>query len=434
MKKVKLALLGLGTVGGGVWEIFQTNKDEIIKNSKQEIEISKILVKDTSKKRDESIPEDLITSDFYEILHDKEIDIVVEVIGGIEPAREYILEAIKAGKHIVTANKALLANHGDEIINEARKYGVDLYYEASVAGGVPIIHAIKESLTANKIQEIVGILNGTTNYILTKMTDDGANYDEVLREAQDLGYAELDPTADVDGYDAAHKLAVLSSLAFGTKVDFQGIYREGISKISPIDMEYADELGYVIKLLAIGKEKGGLMELRVHPTFIPKNHPLAFVNDSFNAVFVKGNAVGDLMFYGRGAGDLPTGSAVVGDIISIVRNMQKDFKDKSLDENQPEKTIQPMGETEVEYYIRLIVKDKPRVLGPIASVFGDNNVSISSVIQKGENVPEVSLVFLTHLTKEVDVQRALKEIVKFESVVEIANIIRVENGKKGKEA
>ncbi|SNS78418.1 homoserine dehydrogenase [Anaerovirgula multivorans] len=430
MKKVKIALLGIGTVGGGVWEIFQTNKEEISNNCGCQIEVAKILVKDPAKKRDGSIPQHLFTSNFDDIIKDKEIDMVVEVMGGIEPAKQYILTAIGEGKHIVTANKALLANHGDELLEAAKNKGVKLYYEASVAGGIPIIHAIKESLAGNKIQQIMGILNGTTNYILTKMTKDKVDFSEVLKEAQDKGYAEADPTADVEGYDAAHKLTVLASLAFGASVEFQEVYREGISKITPIDIEYAQELGYAIKLLAIGKEKEGVMELRVHPTFIPESHPLASVNDSFNAVFVKGNAVGDLMFYGRGAGDLPTGSAVVGDIIAIVKDIENVKINGYYAHKKLEKKVKPMGHTEGEYYIRLIVKDKPGVLGAIASLFGKNNVSISSVIQKGEGIPEVSLVFITHFTKEENVQAAINEITNFQAVVELANLIRVENGKK----
>lgn len=430
MKKVKIALLGIGTVGGGVWEIFQANKEEISNHCGCEIEVAKILVKDPAKKRNESIPQHLFTSNFDDIIKDKGIDIVVEVMGGIEPAKQYILNAIGEGKHIITANKALLANHGDELLEAAKNKGVKLYYEASVAGGIPIIHAIKESLAGNKIQQIMGILNGTTNYILTKMTKDKVDFSEVLKEAQDKGYAEADPTADVEGYDAAHKLTVLASLAFGASVEFQEVYREGISKITPIDIEYAQELGYVIKLLAIGKEKEGVMELRVHPTFIPERHPLASVNDSFNAVFVKGNAVGDLMFYGRGAGDLPTGSAVVGDIIAIVKDIENVKINGYYEHKKLEKKVKPMGHTEGEYYIRLIVKDKPGVLGAIASLFGKNNVSISSVIQKGEGIPEVSLVFITHFTKEENVQAAINEITNFEAVVELANLIRVENGKK----
>ncbi|AKL97167.1 homoserine dehydrogenase Hom [Clostridium aceticum] len=429
MKKIKIALLGAGTVGGGVWEILQTNKDNIIKNCGYDIEVAKILVKDAAKKRKDIVPKDLLTSNYEDIIGDKEIEIIVEVMGGIEPAKDYILKALKSKKHVVTANKALLANHGEEIIKLAKDQGVHLYYEASVAGGIPIVQTLKESLVGNKIQKMMGILNGTTNYILTKMTAEKVDFADALKEAQEMGYAEADPTADVEGYDAAHKLTILSSLAFGTTVKFDEVYREGISKITSIDIDYARELGYVIKLLAIGKEEEGIIEMRVHPTFISKSHPLASVNDSFNAIFVKGNAVGDLMLYGRGAGDLPTGSAVVGDIIAVIKG--KDQPPVQIEETASvDKTIKPMGETESEYYVRLIVKDKPGVLGTIASLFGKHNVSLSSVLQKGEGVPSVSLVFITHCTKEADVQEAVEEIMTMEEVVELANLIRVENGKK----
>ncbi|AOY75212.1 homoserine dehydrogenase [Clostridium formicaceticum] len=429
MKKIKIALLGAGTVGGGVWDILQTNKENITRNCGYEIEVEKILVKDATKKRKDGIPENLLTSNFEDIIYNDEIEIVVEVMGGIEPAKDYIVKALKQKKHVVTANKALLANHGNEIIKLAEDEGVQLYYEASVAGGIPIIQTLKESLAGNKIEKMMGILNGTTNYILTKMTKEKVDFDAVLKEAQAMGYAEADPTADVEGYDAAHKLTVLSSLAFGTSVKFDEVYREGISKITSIDIDYARELGYVIKLLAIGKEDAGTIEMRVHPTFISQSHPLASVNDSFNAIFIKGNAVGDLMLYGRGAGDLPTGSAVVGDIIAVIKGKDKPPV-KAEEDTSTVKIIKPMGETESEYYIRLIVKDKPGVLGTIASLFGKHNVSLSSVLQKGEGVPAVSLVFITHCTREADVQEAIEEIITMEEVVELANLIRVENGKK----
>lgn len=434
MKKVKIALLGIGTVGGGVWEILKTNKSEIIKNCGYDIEVEKILVRDASKKRDSSIPQEKFTSNFDDILHNEEIEIVVEVMGGIEPAKDYILEAIGEGKHIVTANKALLAQHGVEISQAASAKGVKLYYEASVAGGIPIIHPLKESLGGNKIKKIMGILNGTTNYILTKMTHEKVDFATVLKEAQEMGYAEADPTADIEGFDAAHKLTILSTLAFGTPVKFQDIYREGITKITPMDIEYAKELGYVVKLLAIGKEEEGVIELRVHPTFIAEDHPLASVNDSFNAVFVKGNAVGDLMFYGRGAGDLPTGSAVVGDIMTIIKGRNNQEVAKDGFGYEVSKRVKPMGEIEGEYYLRLIVEDNPGVLGKIANLFGRNNVSLSSVIQKGEGESSVSLVFITHEAKEADIQATLQEIHSIKEVVEVANLIRVENGRERGEA
>lgn len=430
MEKVKIALLGFGTVGTGTWQIINDNKDEIVKHCGYEIEISKVLVQNPTKKRNIDIPSEIYTSNFEDILNDDEIEMVVELMGGIDEAKGYILEAIKRKKHVVTANKALIANYGKEIIEAAENENVKFFYEASVCGGIPIIHSIKDSLTGNKIQEIIGIVNGTTNYILTKMTKEKVDFQSVLKEAQDLGYAEADPTADIEGYDAAHKLTILSSLAFNSPVNFEEVYREGISKIDKIDIEYAEQMGYVIKLLAIAKEKDGSVELRVHPTFISENHPLAAVNDSFNAVFVKGNAVGELMFYGRGAGDLPTGSAVVGDIVSILKNRHNPYNLTQFNISAPSKKIRKMDDVTCEYYVRLMVDDKPGVLGQIASCFGKNNVSLSSVIQKGENVRPVALVFVTHYTSEGNVQNAIKEIKSMEEVVEVSNIIRLENGKK----
>ncbi|BDR87636.1 hypothetical protein N071400001_22440 [Clostridium tetani] len=301
MKVIKIGLLGLGNVGKGVWNILKINKDIIKRRSGYNIEIKKVLVKDINKKRDLKIPEDLITTDVDEILEDPSIDIVVEVIGGVEPSFDYMVKAMKSGKHVVTANKMVLAMKGRELSQIAKQNGVLFYYEASVGGGIPVIQGLTESLTANKINEIIGIINGTTNYILTKMTLDGLSFEEALKEAQQKGYAEADPTSDIEAFDAVYKLCILTSLGFDSFVDVESVYREGITKIDPIDIKYGEEFGYVIKLLAIIKEEFGELELRVHPTMVPAVHPLANVNDSFNAIFIKGNAVGDLMLYGRGA-------------------------------------------------------------------------------------------------------------------------------------
>ncbi|NMB27732.1 MAG: homoserine dehydrogenase [Tissierellia bacterium] len=425
MEKIKIGLLGMGTVGSGVWNILKNNKDEIFRNCGYEMEIAKILVKDLDKKRNIDAPASLYTDDFNEVLNDDEIKIVVEVMGGIEPAKDYILKSMDKKKHVVSANKALIASHGKELFERAESNKVMFLYEASVAGGIPILSTIKESLSGNKIEEVMGIVNGTTNYILTKMTKDKVDFHNVLKEAQDKGYAELDPTADVEAYDAAHKLAILGFLSFGINIDLSSIYREGITKITPVDIEYAKELGYAIKLLAIGKEQDGEIEMRVHPTFIPLDHPLASVGDAFNAVFLKGNAVGDLMFYGKGAGDMPTGSAVVGDIIDIIKNRGNIFYPSN---SRKKKIVKSMEETTCKYYIRIVVKDKPGVLGKIASEFGKSQVSLSSVIQKGRKTPTVSLVFITHKSKEGNVKNAIDNILSIEQVVEIANLIRVENG------
>lgn len=427
MKKVKIALLGLGNVGSGVWKILNTNKKEIKRRSGYDIEVAKILVRDKGKARGVEVPESILTTSFEEIINDDSIRIVVELMGGVDPAKDYMMKAIKKKKHVVTANKFVLATHGNELLEAAKAEGIMLYYEASVAGGIPIIHGISESLTANKIVEILGIINGTTNYILTKMSQDGMEFEEALKEAQQKGYAEADPTSDIEAYDAMYKLAILSSLSFGSRVHVDSIFREGITAIKSMDIQYAKEFGYVIKLLAIGKENNGELELRVHPAMIPATHPLANVNDAFNAIFIKGNAVGDLMLYGRGAGDLPTGSAVVGDIISVLRNNIDDLTPADNNYGNSRLKVQSMDKTVCKYYLRFTVNDTPGTLGEIAAIFGNNSVSLASVIQKGKANEVVPLVFVTHETAEINLKNAIKEIKKLPTVVNVENIIRVEN-------
>ncbi|AQS04245.1 homoserine dehydrogenase [Clostridium beijerinckii] len=431
MKKVKIALLGLGNVGRGVWMILNSNKEEIMKRCGYEVEIAKVLVRDKNKPRGIEISDELVTTDFDEILKDSSIKIVVEVMGGMEPAREYMLRCMENKKHIVTANKMLLATGGDELFEKADENGIMFSYEASVAGGIPIIKGIDESLTANKIETLYGIVNGTTNYILSKMELEGADFDDVLKEAQEKGYAEADPTSDIEGYDAQYKLAILASLAFGSKIDVKNVYREGITKIEAVDMKYAKEFKMGIKLLAIAKETNGKVELRVHPTMIPKKHPLSNVYDSYNAVFIRGNAVGDLMFYGRGAGDLPTGSAVVSDIVSIVRNnVETENPNPVVKNNLWEREILDMGSVESKFYIRATVLDESGVLGEITAILGKHNVSIRSVIQKGdEEDGQVTIVLVTHRTSEAQIDGAVEEITSLKSVYKIDNIIRIEDFK-----
>ncbi len=424
MKKVRIALLGLGNVGKGVWNILNTNGEEIAQRSGYDIEIARILVRDVNKDRGVKVPRELLTTDADDIFNDDSIKIVVEVMGGIDPAREYLLKAVRKKMNVVTANKMLIATHGREIFKEVEENGVSINFEASVAGGIPVINAINEALTANKIQQVLGIINGTTNYILTKMTMEGMDFADALKEAQAKGYAEADPTSDVEGIDAAYKLAILASLSFETEVDINNVYAEGITKIGAVDIEYAKEMGYVIKLLAIGKDAEGRLELRVHPAMIPSIHPLANVNDSFNAIFIKGNAVGDLMLYGRGAGELPTGSAVVGDIISVLRN-EKDGSNISFT-RFTEKEIAEMEAVRSEYYIRMTVKDFPGVLGKIATKLGENNVSIMTVIQKPTNGEFATIVIVTHETMEGNLKDALREINELYVVNKIENIIRIE--------
>ncbi|WP_032079212.1 homoserine dehydrogenase [Clostridium drakei] len=424
MEKVRIALLGLGNVGKGVWNILKNNRETIIKRAGYDIEIAKILVRDTGKNRGVDVPGEILTTNADEIFNDDSIKIVVEVIGGLEPAKQYILNAIKNKKHVVTANKLLIATNGEQIFEEAHKMGVIVNFEASVAGGIPVINSINESLTANKIEEVVGIINGTTNYILTKMTLEGMDFESALKEAQQKGYAEADPTSDVEGFDAVYKLSILTTLAFETKVNVDNVYVEGITKIRPKDIEYAKELGYVIKLLAIVKDVNGKLEVRVHPTMIPAIHTLANVNDSFNAILIKGNAVGDLMLCGRGAGELPTGSAVVGDIISVLRNDREGVNTEDIKYNNRE--IASSSEIKSQYYLRITVKDMPGVLGKIATILGKNEVSILSFIQKPKKEDFVSLVLVTHETIEGNVNKSLEEIKSLEIVDKIKNVIRIE--------
>lgn len=425
-KNIYVGILGCGTVGGGVWKVLNKNRELIKRRVGINIAVKRVLELDLNKAVAAGVPEHIVTGNFEEIIHDADIDIVVEVIGGTTIAGDFIKEAMRAGKSVVTANKDLLAQDGHELYRIAEEHGVDLFFEASVGGGIPIIRPMKESLSGNRIETIYGIVNGTTNYMLTKMANEGSNYSDVLDEAQKKGYAEADPTSDVEGYDAARKLAILASIAFNTRVSFKDVYVEGITKITARDIMYAKELNYSVKLLAIGKEKDGSIEVRVHPTFIPQAHPLASVNDVFNAIFVTGDAVGDVMFYGRGAGELPTASAVVGDVIDSARNIIKGTSGRLLCTCFDNKEIKDIGETKTKYYVRMKVGDRPGVLAAIASVFGNQEVSIASVLQKRniDNVAEI--VWVTHDVYEKNVQDALKIIEGLSIVEEISNVIRVE--------
>ncbi len=421
--------MGLGTVGTGVYEVLASSSEQIARRSGGTVEIGRVLVKDPAKSRAVEIPTDLITTDADAMLQDESLDIIVELIGcpggDTEPSRTYIERALSSGKHVVTANKEVLAKHGGELFRIAKEHSAGLYYEASVAGGIPIVKSIKECLVANELQTVMGIINGTTNYMLTKMSREGTSFDDVLAEAQRLGYAEADPTSDVEGHDAAYKLAILIRLAFETDIDVADVYCEGITQVTPDDMTYADELGYCVKLLAIAKSASDGVEARVHPTLIPKKHPLAAVNDVFNAVFVEGNAVGELMFYGRGAGKMPTASAVVADIVQAVQNIRRGVTGWINGETAPRRILSPL-EGVSKYYIHTKVVDTPGVLAQIAQAFGDNSVSIESVIQKGEGEDPVSLVFVTHRVVEKNVQAALERISLLPVVRSVANVIRVE--------
>ncbi len=425
-KQINIGLLGFGTVGSGVIKVLLENMHDIRQKVGREIVVSKVLVRDMNKKRE--IPDGcVLTDNVDEILNDKCIDIVVEVMGGEHPAKEYMLRALESGKNVVTANKDVVAKYGKEMFEQAEKHNVDFMFEASVGGGIPIITPLKQCLTANKITDVMGIVNGTTNYMLTKMTNEKLDYNTVLAEAQMKGYAEADPTADVGGLDAARKIAILSSISFNTRIHLDDVYVEGITAITPEDIEYARELGYVIKLLAVAKAVPDYgIDVRVHPAFIPNGHPLASVNDVFNAIFVKGNAVGETMFYGRGAGEKPTASAVIADIIDIARNIVHETSGKIRCTCFEHKAICPVEKSVSAYYVRLLVEDEPGVLATIAGVFGNNKVSLNSVIQKRRVNGCAEIVLITHEVAEEHIAKASETIKKLNEVTEIRNIIRVE--------
>lgn len=420
----KIALLGMGTVGGGVYEIIERQKEEMPFKIGAALEVVKVLVRNKAKYADR-IPAEKLTDVWEDVIGDDSIDIVVEVMGGIEPARTYIKAALEKGKHVVTADKDLMAMHGHELLELAGEHHCDLLFEAAVAGGIPIIRPLKQCLAGNNITEIMGIINGTTNFILTKMKEDGMDFGEALQLATDLGYAEADPTADIEGYDAGRKLAIMASIAFHTSVTFDDVFTEGITKITAKDMRYAKEMGCSIKLLGIAKNTETGIEVKVHPTMIPENHPLAAVNDSFNAVFVHGDAVDDAMFYGRGAGALPTGSAVVGDIMDVARNMLFHCNGRigcSCYKNLP---IKQIGDTTSRYYIRMRLEDRAGTLAAMAGVFAENDASIAILLQKETIENDAEIVVVTHEVAEKKFMDAIKKFSSMEMVKEISSIIRV---------
>ena len=425
MKKeiINIGILGLGTVGQGTIKILQENKEFI----EQKIYPKKIVLKKLADKDKDKILHDknlykIFTDSAQEVVADPEIDIIVETIGGFEPAKSLIMQALNSGKHVVTANKEVIAKAGYEILDLARKNKVNFLFEASVASGIPIIGALSNSLTSYKLKEIMGILNGTTNYILTKMSEEGKDYEEALKEAQEKGYAETDPSKDIDGFDAFNKIFILSAIAFRAKIDPNNIYYEGIRNISKLDIGYARELGYTIKLLALARNAGPDLDIRVHPALIPKRHALANIGGAYNGILVRGGEFGDLTFSGLGAGALPAGSMIVSDIVDIIKNYDSYNNRYNYFEK---KKIKDFSQTHSPYYLRIRVKDRPGVLAEIASVFGRKKVSFLSVIQKGEAGEVADIVFLTHQAKEGNVQEALKEVARLECVEKICSTIRV---------
>jgi homoserine dehydrogenase len=429
---VEIGIIGLGTVGTGTVRVLLGNREILRERTGFDIHLRRIADLDITKDRGIELPEGILTTDPEDILNDPEIDIVVELIGGVHTAKDLILGALRNGKHVVTANKALLAIDGNELFEEAARHGVGIGFEASVAGGIPIIKILREGLVANRILNIYGIINGTSNYILSRMTNEGIEFNVALKEAQRLGYAEADPTFDIEGIDSAHKLSILASLAYNIPLSYGKVYREGISEITPLDIGFASELGFKIKLLAIAKAGYGTVQLRVHPTMIPRDYLISKVEGVFNAIYVEGDAVGATLYYGRGAGDMPTGSAIVSDIVDIARIMWEGAKGRIPAKRVHRirsSTMRIMGIEEVEcmYYFRFSAMDTPGVLSRIAGVFGDNNISIASVIQKGRRVGgAVPLVLLTHTAKERDVLEAVRLIDAMPIVSERTRFIRVE--------
>jgi homoserine dehydrogenase len=431
----KVGLLGLGTVGLGTVEILgdPAQRHPLV----QELVIHKVGVRSLDKPRDPRIPKEILTTDLESIVTDPDIDIVIEVMGGLEPARSLMLKAIQHKKHVVTANKAAIAKFGDEIFTAATEAGVHVLLEAAVGGGIPVIAPIKQSLCSNRIRTVTGIINGTTNYILTRMQLEGGDFAEILADAQKLGYAEADPTADVDGLDAADKIAILASLAFGGRIKLPEVYCEGIRHVSAIEIGYAEKLGFVIKLLAIAKRKASEeeLEVRVHPTLVPKAHPLASVNDVYNAILIEGDPVGQVMFFGRGAGAGPTASAVVADVLNIAALLKTDLSELAgqppiLDPliacaHQHYCAIAPMSDLYTRFYARFLTRDYPGVIGKIGTCFGDHEVSLESVVQAGFRDGAAEIVVVTHEVQEGNFRNALKEIEEMKEIEKVASVLRV---------
>ncbi|MEY2432425.1 MAG: homoserine dehydrogenase [Acidimicrobiaceae bacterium] len=419
---VRVGVLGFGNVGGPLIELLYRHGDDIEARTGLRIEVAAVAVRDASKARSVALPDGVLTTDASSVVGDPGIDVVVELIGGIEPARSLIIKALEAGKPVVTGNKELLANVGAELFSTAHDAGVDLLFEAAVAGGIPLIRPLRESLVGERISRVMGIVNGTTNYILTRMTEEGVSYGDALAEAQSLGYAESDPTADVEGFDAGAKAAIIASIAFGAKVVAGDVYHEGISGITAADIAYAQRLGYVVKLLAIVEWVDDAVGVRVHPAMVPLHHPLASVRESYNAVFIEGEAVGNLMFYGRGAGGFPSASAVLGDLIDASGNLRRGSgASVGALATVP---IRPIDDARSEYYLNLEVADRPGVLAAVAGVFGTHGVSIRTMEQEGLG-DEARLIFITHTAREADMQSTLRDLRDLDVVDRVVSLVRV---------
>ncbi len=434
MRSIGVGLIGWGTVGCGVIQVLRENAEIIEKRLGVPIHLKRVADIDLERQRPVSPPREMLTTRADDILEDPEIDIVVELIGGLTAAKSVVCKALENKKHVVTANKALLAHDGNELFQIARRNNRSIAFEASVAGGIPLIKSLREGLAANKIETIFGILNGTSNYILTRMTEQGISFEEALREAQAKGYAEADPTLDVGGGDAAHKLAIAASIAFGAPIRLDSVYTEGITRIDPVDIQFGEEFGYQLKLLAIARNTDGRVEMRVHPTLIPSNHVLAGVKGAYNAVHIRGNAVGNIMLYGLGAGMLPTGSAVVSDLMDLARDIIGNTPDRVPHlgfrcDRLEDLPVKPIADVNTCYYFRFAALDRPGVLSKISGILGENQISIAAVIQKGREVEgAVPIVMLTHEALERNVRRAMSEIESLDVVLSgQTQLIRIEN-------
>lgn len=427
MKTVGVAILGLGVVGSGTYRILTEHREFYRRTQDIDVNVECVLEINRERALALGVEPQKICGNIAEIVSNPNVDIVVEVIGGVEPAKSFVLAALHSGKTVVTSNKELFCKYWHELEKAAKRTNAGLYFEASCVGGVPVIRTLIDGMQANVVTSLTGIINGTTNYILTRMAKEGLDYRAALKEAQALGYAEKDPTADVEGYDAAYKLSILSSLAFHKKVPLEKIYREGISEISRQDIAYGEELGYVLKLLAIGKNDGGNnIEVRVHPAFIRKDHPLASVGDSFNAVFLQGDSVGDIMLYGRGAGALPTGSAIVSDVIYAATHSENKYA-TFRNTQSAEPGVKFVTDFRSRYYIRLTVRDRVGILSKVAGIFSHYNISIVDFVQKGEDIENIPIILITHETGELSVRRAVEKIAQLDDVCEVNTVIRVES-------
>lgn len=422
---IRIGMLGCGTVGGGVVTILDREAEDITARTGARLEITRVAVRDVTRDRGLPLHRAALTDDPLAVVEAEDVDVIIEVMGGVDPAGELIRRALELGKPVVTANKQLVAQQGPELYAAALAAGVDLSYEAAVAGAIPIIKPLKESLAGDRVTRVIGILNGTTNYILSRMTDEGVAYADVLADAQALGYAEEDPSADVDGHDAAAKCAILASLAFDTVVHGDDVFREGIRSVTATDIRVASRLGYVIKLIGIASEADDQVAVRVHPAFLPADHPLASVRDSYNAIYVEAAAAGELMFYGRGAGALPTGSAIVGDVIDVARNLLQTARGATESQHRA-KTIRPMAELSTQYYVLLDVHDRPGVLADVARTFGDHGVSIAEVWQE-DDTGTAQLVLITHRARESDLRATVDSLADVVGVRSVASVLRVES-------